>query len=731
MIATTATAPAGAGFKKNLRDTVLPAGIVAMILMMVLPLPSVLLDIFFTANILISLVIVMVSLNTFRPLDFSSFPTVILFATTLRLALNVASTRVVLTDGHTGTDAAGQVIASFSEFIIGGNFAIGIMVFAILVIINLMVITKGAGRVSEVSARFTLDAMPGKQMAIDADLNAGLIEPEDAKTKREEIGKEADFYGAMDGASKFVKGDAIAGLLILAINIIGGLVLGVTQHDMTFGDAAEAYIILSIGDGLVAQIPSILLAIATAIIVTRVSGSIELSDQVSGQLSLTKAWIPVAAILTFLGFIPGMPSAIFLPFAALSIYVAYNLRKADLAPQPKGGAIAGAGNPAQVGGSAGALPAPTGGADNADGETKDGEEAETPVQLDDVSDLSQLSLEVGYGLIALVDQDNGSPLISRITGIRKQVSKDLGFIIPQVRIRDNLALSPYAYRISVGGMIVGEDVAYPDKFLAIDPGNAGVELEGEKTIDPSFGLEATWVEEHERQNALSFDFTVVDSSTVIATHLNQVMVRHSSELLGQDAVQEMLDKLEEFSPQLVKNVVPKVLPLPILTQAMKNLLTEEVPIRDLRRILEAISLVGEGVKNAEELTEMLRPYLAGILVQNICGLKDTLKVVTFEGELEQMLINAARQANNQAMPIDPNLTQSILTTVNTQYDKITADGSPMVIVSSPVIRRFVSRLIRQQLGDVKILAFNELPDSKKIEVVSVIGGEDQTPETEE
>jgi flagellar biosynthesis protein FlhA len=502
-------------FGGNLTDTlksgILPLGIIILVAMMVLPLPVFLLDVFFVSNILISLVILMVAMHTFRPLDFSSFPNLLLIATVLRLALNVASTRVVLGQGHTGNDAAGQIIEAFGNFIVSGNYAVGIFVFIILVIINLVVITKGAGRVSEVSARFTLDAMPGKQMAIDADLNAGVLTAEEATNRREEIAKEADFYGSMDGASKFVKGDAVASILILAINIIGGLVIGISQYDLPVSTAAETYILLSIGDGLVAQIPSLLLAISTAIIVTRVSSKQDMASHIGDQLSISRAWIPVSAVLLLIGFVPGMPNLLFIASAIVAATAGFLARRVERKKETK---IEG---------------------ENEDDNIQDAGDADQ-LSLEDVTDYSPVSVQLGYGLVEMVDDDTGGPLVERITGIRKQVSKALGFIIPAVRIRDDLTLSSNQYRIRIGQTIVGDDLIYPDRKLAIPGDDTNIKLDGIEVKDPSFGMDATWILPSQQNEAEEKGYVVVAPESVLATHLSQIFYKHSGKLIGQDDV---------------------------------------------------------------------------------------------------------------------------------------------------------------------------------------------------
>lgn len=677
------------------KQAVLPVGILMLVLLMVVPIPATLLDMFFIINIMISLVVLMVALNTQKPLDFSAFPTVLLFATLLRLALNVASTRVVLVNGHTGTDAAGHVIEAFGNFLIGGNYVVGIFVFTILVIINLVVITKGAGRVSEVSARFTLDALPGKQMAIDADLNAGLLTPAEAKIRRQEVATEADFYGSMDGASKFVKGDAVAGLLILAINILGGLVLGTLHHGMTVGDAASTYVLLAIGDGLVAQVPSLLLSIAAAVIVTRVSSSLDLTGQLSSQFSMSSAWAPVAGILLLLGVMPGMPHFIILPAAAVAGYAAYRLLGAKPA------------RPEEI-------------------ET-DGVEAAPPVRQDnqiaweDVTDNVQVSVEIGYGLIGLVDEKQGAPLMGRITGIRRQLSKELGFVMPMVRVRDNIALAPYAYRILVSGVAYGEDEVHPSELLALESGFVSQPIAGRAVKDPTFGLDAVWIAQEDKDLAVAAGYTVVDASTVLATHLNHILQQQAKQLFGQDDAQKLFDTLQQSAPQLVGNLLGKALPLQTVTQVLQNLLDEQVPIRDFRRIVEALAAASARSSDPNELTELIRPALGGLIIQKLCSVKEALRIVTFDSELEQLLIASVRSDPSGSYPIDPGLAQRILTALSEAASTIVADGTSFAVVTSPLVRRQVYQLLRQQMPDVTVLSFFEIPDNKAVQVVSVIG----------
>ena len=684
----------------------LPVAILMLMVMMVIPLPSILLDIFFTTNILLSLLILMVCIHTFRPLDFSSFPTVLLFATILRLGLNVASTRIVLSAGHTGPDAAGKVIEAFGEFVIAGNYVVGIFVFAILIIINLVVITKGAGRVSEVSARFTLDAMPGKQMAIDADLNAGLLTSEEAKQRRDDIAKEADFYGSMDGASKFVKGDAIAGILILLINIIGGLVIGIAQHDLPVSIAAENYIILSVGDGLVAQIPSLLLAIATAIIVTRVSTSQDLSKQIGSQIGVKQAWLPSACVLFLLGLIPGMPNTLFLLGSAITFAVWWMLRKNNENFED-GDTNVSENNK------------------NKDVKNTENEEDENIISLSEIADNSSISMQLGYGLIQLVDDENDGPLIARITGVRKQISKELGFVVPQVRIRDDLTLEANHYRIRIGQEIVAEDKIFPQLLLAIPGDNAQTKIEGTDVKDPSFNMDATWIEPHQQARAENLGYMVVEPEAVIATHLNQILSKQAAELLGQDDVQLLLDNLAKSSPQLVSSTVPKLVPLNILTTILKTLLAEKMPISDLKRILEV--LASQNVKNMTpiELAEAIRPTISGLLIQQIAPLNSALPIITFSADLEQLIVNVAKQTGANGLILEANLIKKIVSAINTVMEKMQSENRKAVMITAPVIRRDLSHMLRQHIPSLDVLSFTELPDNKKIEVVANIGSEEE------
>ena len=683
-----------------LATMVMPVGILVLVAMMVLPLPAFLLDTFFVTNILVSLLVLMVALHTYRPLDFSSFPSLLLIATVLRLGLNVASTRIILGNGHEGTSAAGKVIEAFGAFVIAGNYAVGIFVFVILVIINLVVITKGAGRVSEVTARFTLDAMPGKQMAIDADLNAGVLTNEEAKLRREDIAKESDFYGAMDGASKFVKGDAIAGILILAINIIGGLIIGVAQHDMSFSSAAESYILLSIGDGLVAQIPSLMLAIATAIIVTRVSTTEDMAAHIGQQISLSRAWIPVSAVLLLIGFVPGMPNFLFLAAAAVAGFAGFMMRRKE---QSEGDVDQTQGADAFV--------------------EDEGKTAPDQINLVDVTDNSAVSVQLGYGLIGMVDETTGGPLVNRITGIRKQVSKALGFVIPPVRVRDDMALQANDYRIRIGQTIVGEDRVYPDRKLAI-PGDAtSVKIAGIEVKDPTFGMDAIWIDRHKEAEAESNGYVVVEPESVLATHISQVMYKFAHELIGQDDVKLLLDNLSQTSPSLVESVVPKLVPLHALTGILSELLAERVPISDLRKILETLANLAGRNLGIIESAEALRPGLAGLLIQQIAPLNQPLPVITLSSELEHMLISMSRQSNDGGLLLDSGLAERLIKSIAQASEKTSADGRQAVLVVSPQIRRQLSTIIRQHIDDLAVLGFTELPDNRKINVIATISGD--------
>ena len=673
------------------RGAILPIATLMLVMLLVVPVPAMLLDIGFIANIMISLAVLMVALNAAKPLDFSSFPTVLLFATLLRLALNVASTRVVLVSGHEGTDAAGHVIEAFGAFLIGGDWAVGLFVFSILMIINLVVITKGAGRVSEVSARFTLDAMPGKQMAIDADLNAGLLTPDEAKARRQEVATEADFYGSMDGASKFVKGDAVAGVLILVVNIVGGLILGTLSHGLSLSEAASAYVLLAIGDALVAQVPALLLSIAAASIVTRVASPLDLSGQIVSQFGSPRAWVPVSAILFIIGLLPGMPQLIVLPAAAAAGFIAWKLHKtqarAAAAPPP-------------------ALPAPS------------------PHQInwDEVSDGAALGVELGYALVGLVDERKGAPLMSRITGIRRQLSRELGFVIPLVRVRDNLSLGPNSYRITVAGVICAEDEIWPEELLALDSGDLLERVSGRNVKDPTFGLDAVWIEPAKRAEAVVAGYTVVDPPTVVATHLNQIVQTAAAELFGMDEAQKLLDALKESAPQLVAGLTPQPLSLAAIAALCRALLAEGVPLKDFRRIAEAMADAARDDSDPKRLVEAVRQRIGALIVQTLVPVKLPLPVLTLEPGLESLLNQAARTGQDASHPIEPGLAHKIVAAVSEAAAPLLGEARRFALVTSPIARRPLARLIGPHLPDVPVLSFLEIPDGKPVEVVAVVGG---------
>ena len=686
--------------RRYLSDSVIPLGILVIVAMMVLPLPTFLLDVFFSFNILLALLVLMIAIHSFRPLDFSSFPTLLLVATVLRLALNVASTRIVLANGHTGTDAAGQVIEAFGSFVIAGNFVVGIFVFAILVIINLVVITKGAGRVSEVTARFTLDSMPGKQMAIDADLNAGILTPEEATERRNEVAREADFYGSMDGASKFVKGDAVAGILILAINVLGGITIGVAQYSLSLGEAASLYTILSIGDGLVAQIPSLLLSIGTAIIVTRVSSSGSMSEQIGGQISIPQAWYPVAVVIGIIGLVPGMPSVLFLSLAAITGIIGFILSRY-----------------------AGRTETPNMIDSFADEEY---EEDNSTVSAEQITDNSRISVVLSYPLIALVEDEVNGPLVTRIAGVRKDISKSLGFVIPSVRIKDDLNLEPNFYQIKIGQRIVAEDKVYPGRLLTIPTGDSAIALEGEKVIEPTFGLEAYWITEQQRTLAEARGYVVVEPEAVITTQLSKVIEQNAHELIGQDELKQVIDRLAEASPSLVESVVPKLVPLHNLTAIMKKLLEEQIPINDMRKILEVLAELSGRNMSIDDTAEALRPYLIPLLLQRMVPHKDAIPVITLDPEFENLLINADRQNQQSDLIIDGKLSQNMIQKLSTVVDDQMAESKIPFLIVAPVIRKKLSKLVRAHLSDLNILSFTELPESKKVEVIATVSGAEQT-----
>jgi len=669
-----------------------PVLVLVIMAMLVVPLPPLLLDVLFTFNILVGLVVIMVAINTRKPLEFSSFPSVLLFATMLRLALNVASTRVVLVSGHKGHDAAGQVIASFGEFVISGNFVVGFIIFVILTIINFVVVTKGAGRVSEVNARFTLDAMPGKQMSIDADLNAGVIDQATAKKRREELSQESDFFGSMDGASKFVSGDAMAGILILVINLIGGLAIGLGQHNMAFADAARTYVLLAIGDGLVAQIPALFLSLATAIVVTRVTTAETMSEQASSQLANPPALFIAASILTIMGLIPGMPHLVFLTLAAGAAGLGFMALRKQLEVEK---------DPA-----AEAPPAP---------------EAAKELDWDDVEQVDLIGLEIGYGLIPLVNPESGGQLMTRVKGVRKKLSAELGFLVQPVRIRDALNLEPDSYQILLNGVVRGRGEVRVGRELAINPGKVYGRLDGQATREPAFGLEAVWIEPLMRDQARALGYTVVDPATAIATHLNKVLRDSASELLSHDEAQKLLDKLAAKSPKLVEELVPGKLSLGAVTRTLQNLLQEGVPIRDMRSVVEALTEASARTQDPEQLTGMIRPRLGRMIVQGLLESRDTLSVMTLDPQLEQLLHNVLQQNNgNSNMALEPGLAESLFSALRESAKNMEEQGLPAVLVVSPSIRAWFSRAVRYRITDLTVMSYSEIPDDQAVKVVTTV-----------
>jgi flagellar biosynthesis protein FlhA len=665
-----------------------PLLLVVTLAMMMVPLPPLALDFLFTFNIALSIAILLTVIYVGRPLDFAVFPTVLLVVTLLRLALNVASTRVVLLQGHTGSSAAGKVIEAFGEFVVGGNYAVGLVVFAILVIINFVVVTKGAGRISEVTARFTLDAMPGKQMAIDADLNAGIIDQDESRRRRQEIGEEADFYGSMDGASKFVRGDAVAAILILFINIIGGLIIGTAQHDLAFSVAVENYTLLTIGDGLVAQIPSLLLSTAVAIIVTRVSRSQDMGKQVFLQLfSDTRTLVVTAAVMTVLGVIPGMPNVMFLSLATLCGFGAFRVSRK-------------AAKPAQ------AAPAPAQGA------------AQLPeLSWQDVDPVDTIGLEVGYRLIPLVDRQRDGALVARIKGVRKKLTEELGFLISAVHIRDNLDIGPNGYRISLAGVPVGEGEVFIDKDLAINPGQVFGKLEGVRTKDPAFGLEAFWIESAQREEAQMLGFTVVDPATVVATHLSQVLQSHAHELLGHEETQLLLERLAVSAPKLVEELTPKTLPMSVIARVLQNLLEERISVRNIRKIAETLAEQGGKTQDPDALSAAVRVALGRSIVQSVAGMRADLPVLTLEPELERILNESSR--DGASLGVEPGLIARLHERLTDQAQKQEIAGEPAVLLVAPNLRPWLSRMLRG-VRNLHVLSYNEIPDDKRIQMLAAV-----------
>lgn len=672
-----------------------PMVLVALLAMVVLPLPPFMLDLLFSFNIALSLTIILASIYVLKPLHFAAFPSILLIATLLRLALNVASTRIVLLEGHTGTNAAGNVIEAFGEFVIGGNYTVGFVVFAILVIINFVVVTKGATRIAEVSARFTLDSMPGKQMAIDADLNAGLIDQDEASKRRDEIMQESDFYGSMDGASKFVRGDAVAGILILFINIIGGFIIGVAQHDLSFAEAAHNYTLLTIGDGLVAQIPSLLLASAAGLLVTRSTKEQDMGEQIVSQLLKDPKTLAVTSIIIgSMGLIPGMPNVPFLMLAFMGGGGAWMIAQrqktaTEIALQPP-------------------------------------KETEMPreqreLDWDDLNAVDPVGLEIGYRLIPLVDKNQGGQLMGRIKGIRKKISQELGFLIPPVHIRDNLDLAPTAYQITLFGVIFGEAEIHPDRMMAINPGQVFGELEGIKSQDPAFGLDAIWIENSQKENAQAQGYTVVDVDTVIATHLSKILQNHAHELLGREEVQQLLDNLAKSTPKLVEGLVPDTIPLGGIQKVLQNLLEENIPIRDIRTIIESISEQAVRNPDPDAITASTRVALSHSIIQHINGIKPDLPIITLDPELEQILLQTLNTTGDTNVSLEPGLAENMHKNLNEVAQRQEMAGESAILVVQAGLRAWIARFIRHSIPSLNVLSYNEIPDNKQIRIVANVG----------
>lgn len=670
-----------------------PALVLVILALLVVPLPAFILDILFTFNIMLGLLMVMLTINSRYPLDFSSFPSVLLIATLLRLGLNVASTRIVLLEGHTGTDAAGQVIESFGEFVIAGNYVVGFIIFMILMIINFIVVTKGAGRVSEVIARFTLDAMPGKQMAIDADLNAGIIDQEDAKKRREELSQESDFYGSMDGASKFVRGDAIAGILILIINIVGGLIVGTSQHDLSIGEAGRIYVLLTIGDGLVAQIPSLLLSLATAILVTRVTTKESMAEQASNQVADPTGILIASSIITILGIIPGMPHLVFLSLGlsgiASGVYLLNSSNEAEESAVSTEPEVAGL----------------------------------QELSWDDIDNVDVISLDIGYGLVPLANTQSGGQLLTRIRGIRKKLSAELGFLMPAIRIRDNLDLPPEQYEILLHGLVRSGGTVRVGKLLAINGSETSIPLDGEPTKDPAFGLDALWIDPNNAEVAKSLGFTVVDAPTAIATHVNSLVRDNAHELLGQDETQQLLDKVAAKYPKLVSSLVPDLLPLATVAQVLQNLLEEQVPVKDMRNIIDALTLHAKDESNPRELTSLIRPRLGRQIVQPLLDDSGSLNVITLAPDLERLLESSKAASGGDQITLEPTLAQNMINNLSAEVEEILNSGTPVSLVVSPTLRPWLSKFTRMRVPDLYVLSYGEIPDDLSIKVRSSIGGE--------
>ncbi len=671
----------------------IPALVLMIMGMLVVPLPPLLLDFLFTFNIVASLVIIMIAIGTRSPLDFSAFPSVLLFATMLRLALNVASTRVILVHGHEGHDSAGKVISAFGEFVISGNYVVGFIIFAILMIINFIVVTKGAGRVSEVNARFTLDAMPGKQMSIDADLNAGVIDQVTAKKRREELSQESDFFGSMDGASKFVSGDAIAGLLILLIALIGGLIIGVAQHNMSVGDAGKLYVLLTIGDGLVAQIPSLLLSLSTAIIVTRVTTSESMTEQAKSQFSNPSALFIASGILVVLGMVPGMPHMIFVALASATAGLGLMVIRQEVQVEAEVQAA------------------------------QDAPKVSAPKELDwdDIDQVDLIGLDIGYGLIPLVNPEMGGELMTRVKGVRKKLSAELGFLVQPVRIRDDLNIDPDSYRIVLKGVVRGKGDIKVGRELAINPGQVFGELKGIETLEPAFGLKAIWIEPSDRDQARALGYTVVDASTAISTHLNKVLRENASDLISHDEAQQLLEKLAAKSPKLAEDLVPGKITLGVLTRVLQCLLIESVSIRDMRSIAETLTEVAGKTNDPDQLAALVRPKLGRMIMQSLVDEKNTLSVMTLEPSFEQLLHNVLQQTQpGQPVVMEPGLSENLFAALREGARTMEDDGNPAVLVVSPLIRTWLSKAVRHRVNDLTVLSYSEIPDDQSVKVIHTV-----------
>jgi flagellar biosynthesis protein FlhA len=683
----------------------IPFLVLLILAMLIIPLPAFLLDFLFTFNIVVGLVIIMIAINSAKPLDFSAFPAILLIATMLRLGLNVASTRLVLVKGHEGPDAAGKVIQAFGEFVIAGNYLVGFIIFSILMIINFIVVTKGAGRVSEVIARFTLDALPGKQMAIDADLNAGVIDQDTARARREEISQESDFFGSMDGASKFVRGDAIAGLLILLINIIGGLTIGLSQHGLSFAEAGRIYVLLTIGDGLVAQIPSLLLSLSTAIIVTRVTTADSMTDQAKTQLNNPAAMYVAAGILLLLGLVPGMPHMTFLTLSAAVGGLGFMLAK-NTATKIRQQAEASERE-----------------ADNHDKEE---------LGWDDVEQVDLVGIDIGYGLIPLVNIETGGQLLPRVKGVRKKLSAELGFLIQPIRIRDNLDLAPDVYHIVMNGVVRGKGEIKVGREMAINPGYVHGKLEGIPTREPAFGLDALWIEPSQRDYARTLGYTVVDAATAIATHLNTLLRNNAAELLSHDESQQLLDKVASRSPKLVEDLVPGKLPLATVTRVLQNILDESVSVRDMRTIIEVLATESGRTQDPDELTAAIRPKLGRMIVQSLIDVNENLPVITLDPNLEQTLHNILQQsASAQELVIEPKLAESLFKALADNTELVESQGHPAILVVSSAIRPWLAKVIKHRLSDLTVLSYSEIPDDQAVKVVATVDADSGSAERDD